>query len=449
MIKQWQTFSFSGKSINCYGLEVVRHTLKSKDISCVPYDKNTKEPVLVSLYWPEQLYNYVRWRFRSCNINRDIVVGGNYPSTSPGAIVAFDTNVFMGEGEKFNGTLEGVNFAKRGEPKEKAVADTVVPLPYEDVQTTRRSFCEISRGCRNKCLFCQYGWLKPYREANLTDIIHVCKRASTKSIRVFAADRFAHSNYFTIRQELKSIGKNDTGSDVSMRFMFKNPQYLQFTNKIRVGIEGCSERLRRLVGKPFTDEKIVEFCKMIVDAGIKSLDWYMIYGLPTETKEDHVQFRELLKKLDAELPTGYVIAIHWNAFTPSAQTPFQWAAPAQVPENYPELAKMFNLRENHNIKIYHKPRFTGEWTLIRRMLAIRANEGLAKLIYNFAFGEAKFKKNPKTFLRLCEKEAGYDIMQEWPVDRPFPWDEYCLYRKDLMLRLWCSRVLKQADVCVV
>lgn len=441
MVKQWQTFSFSGKSINCYGLEVVRHVLKNKGITCVPYDEHVKEPVLISLYWPEQLFDYVRWRYKMCNASRDIVVGGNYPSTSPGAITAFDANVFMGEGEKFDGSFESNYFARKGESREKAVADTIVPLPYEDIQTTRRSFCEISRGCKNKCLFCQYGWLKPYREANLTDIIYVCKQASTKSIRVFAADRFAHSDYFAIRQMLKSIGKNDTGSDVSMRFVFKNLQYLQFTNKIRVGVEGCSERLRQLVGKPFTDKKIVEFCKEVVAAGIKSLDWYMIYGLPTETADDHLQFGELLKKVDAELPQGYVVVIHWNAFTPSAQTPFQWAMPAQAPRKYPMLARILDLHGN-NIKIYHKPRFTGEWTLIRRMLAIRADESLAKLVYNFSFNESEYKKSPESFLRLCEKEAGRDIMSEWPVETPLPWDEYCIYRKDLMLRLWQSRVLK-------
>ncbi len=442
MHKHWQTFSFSGKSVNCYGLEVVKHALASRGVLCSPYDRNIAAPVLVSLYWPEQLYDFVRWRYKMHNVNRDIVVGGNYASTSPGAISAFDTGVFMGDGELFDGSLNGDYIAKKGEPKKKAIASAVIPLPYEDVQTSRRAFCEISRGCKNRCLFCQYGWLKPYREANLTDIMYICKQASTKSIRVFAADRFAHSEYFSIRQGLKTLGKNDTGSDVSMRFVFSNPQYLRFTNKIRVGIEGCSERLRRLVGKPFSDEKIVEFCRMVVDVGIKSLDWYMIYGLPTETSDDYVQFVELIKKVDAAMPPKYTIAIHWNAFTPNAQTPFQWAAPALSPGRYPELAKALNVR-GRNIKIYHKPRFTSEWTLIRRMLAIRGNEGSAKLIYNFAFGESKFRKNPRAFLRLCRKETGYDIMEEWPIDTPLPWDEYSLYRKALMLRLWCSRVLKK------
>lgn len=445
MIDAWQTFSFSGKSENCYGLEVVKHGLQARGIKCDSYSAIDKKPVLVSLYWPEQLYNYLRWRYSAANQGRTVLVGGNYATTSPNALMPYDTAVFMGDGELFDGSLDNPYIAVNT-PRAKAVSKHIAPTAYFDAQSNYRSFCEISRGCKNKCMFCQYTWLKPYREASLTDIEIVCRKAKTKSIRVFAADRFAHTRYPAIRALLQSIGKNDTGSDVSMRLVFKNPEYLQYTNKVRVGIEGCSERLRKLVGKPFSDDNIAQFCKMVADAGIKTLDWYMIYGLPTETGDDRLQFIELLKKVDAVMPEGYALAIHWNAFTPNAQTPFQWAAPAQGPECYPELTALFDNRDiTPRMKVYHKPRLTSMWTITRRILAIRGDERLKNLIYTFATKESAFKKKPREFFRLVEREAGRDMFGEWPVDTPMPWDRHCIYRKDLMLKLWNSRVLRHAE----
>jgi len=134
------------------------------------------------------------------------------------------------------------------------------------------------------------------------------------------------------------------------------------------------------------------------------------------------------------MPKDYTIAIHWNAFTPSAQTPFQWQAPASG--EFKELSNFLHHEKiNERIKIYHKPKMTSYWTLIRRMLAIRGDIQTAKLIYNFAFKESQFKKAPIFILNEYKKITGHDLMGDWPKDKPMPWDKYCIYRKDIMSRL--------------
>ncbi|MDD5414631.1 MAG: radical SAM protein [Smithellaceae bacterium] len=345
----------------------------------------------------------------------------------------------MGDGELWDGASKQY-MAEYGNPKETAVSETITPYLYEDVQQTRRTFIEMSRGCRNKCLFCQYGWLKSYRECDIADIRMCIDRAKTKSIRVFAADRFQHSAYNAIQQAMLKRGKTDTGSDVSIKFILENPEYLQFTNKIRVGVEGLSYRLRKMVGKNYDDDDIVRFCVMVANAGIRSLDWYMIYGLPTETDDDVLEFETLLDKLNAAMPEGYTIAIHWNAFTPSAQTPLQWAAPA-IGE-FSGLKKMFNeYRRNDKIKIYHKPKLTSYDTIVSRMLAIRATPETAKLTYNFAFKKPAMLRNKKFLFAEYERLAGAPLLGEWPTDKSLPWDKFCLYKKDLMLKLY-NKALK-------
>jgi len=437
----YESFSFSGESEMCYGLEIVKQVLKTHNIDVLPMDFKTKKPVLVSLYWPEQIFDFIKWRYSNPAMkDKPVIIGGNYPTTSPSAVLPFADNVYMGDGELWDGSLDSPYMASKKGARVRAFAATLIPAPYEDTQYNRRTFSEISRGCKNKCLFCQYGWLKPYREIDLVDIQQIIKKAKTKSIRVFAADRFQHRAYTRIRETLESLGKCDTGSDVSLKFVLKNPEYLKYTKKVRTGIEGMSERLRFMVGKKYTDNDIVNFCKLVVANGIKCLDFYMIYGLPTEGKEDALQFEQLIKRLDIELPEGYTIAIHWNAFTPSAQTPFQWCAPSAGGCDY--MTEMFARNPNKRIKIYHKPKLTGRWTIMRRMLAIRSDESTKDLVYNFALKESQFKKNPNFLLSEYKKRTGIDLMGEWPEETPLPWDRYCTYKKDSMLKLKKAMVKK-------
>jgi hypothetical protein len=429
----FETHSFSGKSYDCYGIALACEALRRAGGTAAPFDLKTRNPIMVSLYWPEQVFDFIRWKYRSSAMRgRKIIVGGNYPTTSPQACAPFCDAVFMGDGELWDGKMDGPYIARKGEPRERAVATEINPIPFEDLQDTRRSFVEISRGCRNKCLFCQYGWLKRYREADIAEIEQVIRLSNTKSIRVFAADRFQHRSYDKINALLEKRGKNDTGSDVSIRFLLKHPEYLKYTRKIRVGIEGMSYRLRRMVGKNYTDEDILRFCLMVADAGIKTLDWYMIYGLPTERFNDIEQFSALIRKLDDAMPEKYTIAIHWNAFTPSAQTPLQWCAPAHGKN--PLLEKFMANTGNRRIKVFHKPRTTGSWTIIKRMLAIRADHTCEKLLFSLAHRETEFKRRPDAVLKFYREATGRNLLSEWPIDVPLPWDEFCKYKKGVMLK---------------
>lgn len=439
--KVFEAFAFSGHSQNCYGLEIVKANLAKHGVTVLPFNPNSKNPVLVSLYWPEQIYDFVKWRYAQSMNGRTVVTGGNYATTSPQAILPFDAHVFLGDGELFDGSLDNPYLAKAGEARKRAIAPMISPMVYEDIQQTRRTFCEISRGCKNLCLFCQYGWLKDYREASLTDIEEVLKRAKTKSIRVFAADRFAHTRYSDIRRIMDRLGKNDTGSDITVRKILDNPDLLSLTRKVRVGVEGLSARLRAVVHKPLSDDELVTFCRMVSDAGIKTLDWYMIYGLPTERREEVEQMADLFRRLDSEMPEGSVIAIHWNCFSPSAQTPFQWAAPGQA---YSELSRLMDERITKRIRIYHKPRTTSEWTMIRRTLAARGGEESKELIWAIAKNEINARKHADQILREYERRVGANLMGEWPADKPLPWDGLCVYDRTNMRRLYDQTMKREA-----
>jgi len=442
------TYAFSAKSVNCYGLHLVQHRLESLGIEVTPYVAGETKPVMVSLYWPEQLFDFVKWRFQNSLRGRKIIVGGNFASTSPQAVLPFADAVYIGDGEIWNGDWDSPYVVTKERPAtEKAVAPHIIPVPYDDQSGLRRtfvqrSFVEISRGCRNKCLFCQYGWLKPYREADITDVVECIKR-SHHTIRVFAADRFQHSQYAQIRAVLDDRGKADTGSDITLRFVLEHPEYLKITTKARVGIEGQSYWLRRLVGKGYSNEQIVEFARLVWEAGIKCFDWYMIYGLPGEDDDvDGPEFWKLMNEVAAVTPENYLIAVHWNSFSPSAMTPFQWASPATAMG--PKLFNALNTRIPGK-RWYHKPKHTDRWKVILRTLAIRGTDSTKKLVYSIAMNEGQWKRSPETVLAEYKKATGLDLLGEWPVDEPLPWDGLVPYKRDKMLALWRSTQKRVAE----
>jgi radical SAM superfamily enzyme YgiQ (UPF0313 family) len=367
---------------------------------------------------------------------RRVIVGGNYATTSPSAVLPFCDAVYLGDGESWDGEWSGPHVILPGESgKRIAVEKNIMPSVFSDVQDNTRDFVEISRGCRNKCLFCQYGWLKPYREANLVDCMEVMKRCKSRTVRVFAADRFQHSCYPQLRAWLDKTGKTDSGSDMSIAFLLRNPEWLKFTNKVRVGVEGCSHFLRKLVLKPFSDEDLVRFCRVVVDAGIKCFDWYMIYGLPGEREEDAEQFLELVRKVDAALPEKYTMCLHWNAFTPNAMTPFQWAAAATTQHKtlLDGLAKPF---AGQRATWMHKPLLTNRWTVIKRMACIRSSEATKALIFSMAKNESKWKTATGAVEREFKSLTKKDLCAAWPESDPFPWDGMVEYNRQKMETLW-------------
>lgn len=440
----YQTYSFSGKSINCYGLSVVKNSLQKLGFVFEDFTLKNNNIVLFSIYWPEQIYDFIKFRYKKEMKNKPVIVGGNTATTNPGILLSFMSSVFVGSGEIWDGTVTDKHILNPEENKKVDIAqcDTIIPIKFEDIQSNRRSFCEMSRGCKNKCLFCQYGWLKKYIESDLTDIKEIIKTAKTKSVRLFAADRFQHTQYKKIRDFMLKLGKCDTGSDVSLRFVFKNPEYLNYTNKIRVGIEGMSERLRKVIGKPVSNDEIIEFCDMVAKAGIKSFDWYMIYGLPTESNEDVEEFQMLLNRIAEKLPCDYCIAIHWNAFTPSAMTPFQWEKPAYGYNSVYIENKIFNLSNKTKIKLMHKPKLTSNKKILSRMLVIRGCKEVSKLIYNVAL-KPKLLNDEKFILKEYYKNTGIELCEKLNYNTTMPWDKYVNYNKDKMLSIVKAKKLWQ------
>jgi radical SAM superfamily enzyme YgiQ (UPF0313 family) len=421
--------AFSDESEACYGLVIAEKIVQGRGWR---RDDINYETILTSCYWPEQLYDLIRWR-RKAQVKARIVIGGNTPTCNPAPFLPWVDACYLGDAEEWDCRMESPHIVMSGGGvADIARAKAIYPFIYEDNQRAARSFIEISRGCKNKCAFCQYGWLKPYREANIVDIKTMIEVAKTKSVRVFAADRYQHTCYGLIRTLLVNAGHNDTGSDVSLKFLLKHPEYLKITRKIRIGIEGMSEGLRRRVLKPLTDDEIVETHAMAVAANIKCFDWYMIYGLPWETDSDVDAFHVLLHRL-GKVMQGRTLAIHFNAFQPNALTPMQWDAAAV---DYPRQRWMRIIGERvPGLCLMYKPgTLTSNRVMAHRMVAVRGSEASKAIAYNIAYNP-RFAKDADAIMREFEKAEGKALFDGLGVGSDMAHDRYVRYDRDRLARI--------------
>jgi radical SAM superfamily enzyme YgiQ (UPF0313 family) len=85
--------------------------------------------------------------------------------------------------------------------------------------------------------------------------------------------------------------------------------------------EAATSRLRHLIGKPVTEDRLFSASKLLLDSGITRLKLYFMIGLPGEEKSDIDSIPVLARRI---LKIGFSeIVLSINPFVPKPHTPFQ------------------------------------------------------------------------------------------------------------------------------
>jgi radical SAM superfamily enzyme YgiQ (UPF0313 family) len=102
---------------------------------------------------------------------------------------------------------------------------------------------------------------------------------------------------------------------------------------ITIAPEAGTDRMRKVVNKDFSDDRIIEAAHAALDQGMRHVKLYFLCGLPTETDADvdgmaviALRIRDEVMKPRAKA-TGKMgrITLSVNPFIPKPWTPFQWA----------------------------------------------------------------------------------------------------------------------------
>lgn len=286
---------------------------------------------------------------------------------------------------------------------------------------------EISRGCSNCCGFCLASYLNlPFRFTKYDDLIKLIDKSlkMTNKIALLGAQISAHpqfekickyiydkiSNGEKIKMSVSSLRVDAVTSDVIKTLVAAGEK--SFT----LAIEAGSERLRKVINKKLEEKQILNAVKIAKENGLKSIKFYGMIGLPTETQKDIDEMINLAKKIKNE-NKGFNISFGFSTFVPKAHTPFQWLGR----ENTKSLERKENYlqKELHKLGI-HSSFSSAKWDYWQAVMS-RGDESLTKFMidtYKYGAKLGAFSKAAKQNNLNTDKFA----YENYAFSKELPWD---------------------------
>ncbi|PKL48545.1 MAG: B12-binding domain-containing radical SAM protein [Planctomycetes bacterium HGW-Planctomycetes-1] len=304
---------------------------------------------------------------------------------------------------------------------------------------------EVMRGCPGRCNFCQASFCRrPVRFRSPQRIFEIAKKAyaatgfDTISLLSLSTADYPYleeavgmlKEYFEPRKV--GISLPSLRVDVQLRLLPKLASTVRKSG-LTIAVEAASERLRKIINKPITDENLFAAIEEAYKQGFETIKLYFMTGLPGETEEDiknivrlSFELAVLRKKICGRV-ANINVAVSW--FVPKVHTPF--GRLAQQSEEYFRNAKDIIFDEKRklnarflNFKFHHIQR-----SLLESAIG-RGDRKLADVIEYAYKNGAKFDLWDEHFNFYVWQNAfekfGLDLYQlaakEFKPDEVLPWE---------------------------
>ena len=209
-------------------------------------------------------------------------------------------------------------------------------VPYMDTVHNRINI-EIARGCPRACRFCAatkyYG---PWRLRSAEKVLELASESiANTGYGEMSFSSLSCTDYKGLNEVL--AGFNSRFAEKHINVSLPSLRCDKFSLDIAKGLdnnkktnltfapEAGTERLRNVIGKYLSDNRITETITLAAAMGWRAIKLYFMVGLPTETQKDIDGINNLLREIKRRVPRlNFNLTV--SPFVPKAQTPFQWVA---------------------------------------------------------------------------------------------------------------------------
>jgi len=277
---------------------------------------------------------------------------------------------------------------------------------------------EGTRGCPSRCPFCLLGNTYSFSYDRLEDI-----PLDVADIGIIGGGISFHPLLVKIIQRMKQTGKHvhlpslrvDEVTTELVGLIQDEVKTLTF------GIEAGSERLRKFIGKPLSDDAIYEKLEAILAMKPFNLKLYFMIGLYGEERKDLEDILSMVKHIHHIMvktgaPKGFMgsVTVHVSPFVSKAFTPFQWLPMEEINVLKDKITWLKKgLAHVGNTYFTHE---SVKYSIIQGILA-RGDRRVGDAILRFAKGDSFSKVMRESPLNL-----NFYVHRERGKDELFPWD---------------------------
>jgi radical SAM superfamily enzyme YgiQ (UPF0313 family) len=307
--------------------------------------------------------------------------------------------------------------------------DTVSMVRTANTEFGEMALLEVGKGCGRGCRFCMEGEIyRPVRHRHIDAIMRAAETALQQGKRIglvgacvsdypWIDDLMAALRAKGVEVSLSSV-RADSLSAVLVKGLLESG-----TRTLTIAPEAGTERLRTVIHKSLSDQRLVEAVDLIADSGVPAVKMYFMIGQPTETSEDvqgiiHLaktaRHRILQKRRDPKSLAELTVGV--SSFVPKPWTAFQWCAMAEMQALEEKVHHLRRELRRVGIRFTHD---VPKWAYLQAVLA-RADRHVADLLQLGLTHRGDWKRA----FREWPRNPDFYACRERPLTERFPWDHF-------------------------